>query len=130
MIDRGHKRSLTRQAVVLGNMRGSLYHGACPVHASELAIMPQIDELRLDYSSVSSRMLRGLLRDGKISIGRDQVTTLMRRMEIEVVYRQPHTSKPADKQDVFPYLLRGMAIERLNQGKRRAAPTLLSRSDL
>ena len=77
--------------------------------------MRRIDELHLDYPFAGSRMLRDLLRGEGIAIGRDQVTTMMRRMAIEAVYRRPHTSKPADGHKVFPYLLRGMAIERPNQ---------------
>jgi len=115
MIDRGHKLPLTRQATVLGISRGSLYCSAGPVPAAELAIMRRIDELHLDYPFAGSRMLRDLLRGEGIAIGRDQVTTMMRRMAIEAVYRRPHTSKPADGHKVFPYLLRGMAIERSNQ---------------
>jgi putative transposase len=115
MIDRGHKLPLTRQATVLGVSRGSLYYSACPLPAAELAIMRRIDELHLDYPFAGSRMLRDLLRGEGIAIGRDQVTTMMRRMAIEAVYRRPHTSKPADGHKVFPYLLRGMAIERPNQ---------------
>jgi putative transposase len=115
MIDRGHKLPLTRQATVLGVSRGSLYYSACPLPAAELAIMRRIDELHLDYPFAGSRMLRDLLRGEGIAIGRDQVTTMMRRMAIEAVYRRPHTSKPADGHKVFPYLLRGMAIERSNQ---------------
>ncbi len=115
MIDRGHKLPLTRQAAVLGISRGSLYYSACPVPPAELAIMRRIDELHLDYPFAGSRMLRELLRGEGIAIGRDQVTTMMRRMAIEAVYRRPHTSKPADGHKVFPYLLRGMAIERPNQ---------------
>ena len=115
MIDRGHKLPLTRQARVLGVSRGSLYYSACPLPAAELAIMRRIDELHLDYPFAGSRMLRDLLRGEGIAIGRDQVTTMMRRMAIEAVYRRPHTSKPADGHKVFPYLLRGMAIERPNQ---------------
>ena len=115
MIDRGHKLPLTRQAAVLGISRGSIYYSACPVPASELGIMRRIDELHLDYPFAGSRMLRDLLRGEGIAIGRDQVTTMMRRMAIEAVYRRPHTSKPADGHKVFPYLLRGMAIERPNQ---------------
>jgi putative transposase len=115
MIDRGHKLPLTRQAAVLGISRGSLYYSACPVPAAELAIMRRIDELHLDYPFAGSRMLRDLLRGEGTAIGRDQVTTMMRRMAIEAVYRRPHTSKPADGYKVFPYLLRGMAIERPNQ---------------
>ncbi len=69
--------------------------------------MRRIDELHLDYPFAGSRMLRDLLRGEGIAIGRDQVTTMMRRMAIEAVYRRLHTSKPADGHKVFPYLLRG-----------------------
>jgi putative transposase len=115
MIDRGHRLPLTRQAAMLGISRGSLYYSACPVSAAELAIMRRIDELHLDYPFAGSRMLRDLLRGEGIAVGREQVTSMMRRMSIEAVYRRPHTSKPADGHKVFPYLLRGMAIERPNQ---------------
>ena len=77
--------------------------------------MRRIDELHLDYPFAGSRMLRDLLRGEGIVIGREQVATMMRRMGIEAIYRRPHTSKPADGHKVFPYLLRGMAIERPNQ---------------
>jgi putative transposase len=115
MIDRGHKLPLTRQAAVLGISRGSLYYSACPVPPAELAIMRRIDERHLDYPFAGSRMLRDLLRGEGVVIGREQVTTMMRRMAIEAVYRRPNTSKPSDGHKVFPYLLRGMAIERPNQ---------------
>jgi putative transposase len=115
MIDRGHKLPLIHQAAVLGISRGSLYYSACTVPAAELAIMRRIDQLHLDYPFAGSRMLRDLLRGEGIAIGRDQVTTMMRRMAIEAVYRRPHISKPADGHKVFPYLLRGLAIERVNQ---------------
>ena len=115
MIDRGHELPLTRQAAVLGISRGSLYYSACPVPAADLAIMRRIDELHLDYPFAGSRMLRDLLRGEGIAIGRDQVRSMMRRMAIEAIYRRPHTSKPADGHKVFPYLLRGVTIERPNQ---------------
>ena len=115
MIDRGHRLPLTHQATLLGISRGSLYYSACPVCAAELAIMRRIDELHLEYPFAGSRMLRDLLRGEGIAIGRELVRTMMRRMAIEAVYRRPHISKPADGHKVFPYLLRGMAIERPNQ---------------
>ena len=115
MIDRGHNLPLTRQAMVLGISRGGLYYSACPVPPAELAIMRRIDELHLDYPFAGSRMLRDLLRGEGIAIGRDQVRTMMRRIAIEAVYRRPHTSKPSDGHKVFPYLLRGLSIERVNQ---------------
>jgi putative transposase len=91
-----------------------MYYDPCPVSAADLAIMRRLDELHLDYPFAGSRMLRDLLRGEGIAIGRERVTTMMRRMEIEAIYRRPHTSKPAEGHKVFPYLLRGVTIERPN----------------
>ncbi len=115
MIDRGHRLALSRQAELLGISRGSLYYDPCPVSVADLAVMRRIDELHLDYPFAGSRMLRDLLRGEGIAIGRERVTTMMRRMGIAAIYRRPHTSKPADGHKVFPYLLRGMTIRRPNQ---------------
>lgn len=41
--------------------------------------------------------------------------TLMRRMGIQALYRKPNTSKKHPAHAVFPYALRGLAIERTNQ---------------
>ena len=43
------------------------------------------------------------------------VATLMKRMGIEALYRKPNTSKPAPGHRIYPYLLRGMTINRPNQ---------------
>jgi len=115
MIDRGHRLPLSRQAEMLGISRGSLYYDACPVSAADLAIMRRIDALHLDYPFAGSRMLRDLLRGEGTAIGRERVTTMMRRMGLEAIYRRPHTSKPADGHKVYPYLLRGVTVERPNQ---------------
>jgi putative transposase len=115
MIDRGHRLPLSRQGELLGISRGSLYYDPCPVSATDLAIMRRIDALHLDYPFAGSRMLRDLLRGEGIAIGRERVTTMMRRIGLEAIYRRPHTSKPADGHKVYPYLLRGVTIERVNQ---------------
>ena len=115
MSDRGHRLPLSRQAELLGISRGSLYYDPCPVSATDLAIMRRIDELHLNYPFAGSRMLRDLLRGEGIAVGRERVTMMMRRMGIEAIYRRPHTSKPADGHKVYPYLLRGVTIERPNQ---------------
>ncbi len=115
MIDRGHKLPLTRQAELLRLGRGSLYYVPRPVPAGELAVMRRIDELHLNYPFAGARMLRDLLRAEDIVIGREKVATMMRRMGIEAVYRRPNTTKPAPGHKVYPYLLRGMVIDRPNQ---------------
>ncbi len=60
-------------------------------------------------------MLRDLLNREGTRIGRRHVATLMRRMGIAAIYRKPNTSKPAPGHKVYPYLLRGMTIDRPNQ---------------
>jgi putative transposase len=115
MSDRGHRLPLSRQAELLGISRGSVYYDPCPVSATDLAIMRRIDGLHLNYPFAGSRMLRDLLRGEGIAVGRERVTTMMRRMGIEAIYRRPRTSKPADGHKVYPYLLRGVTIERPNQ---------------
>src|SRR5947209_5196533 len=115
MIDRGHDLLLGRQAELLGLSRSTLYYEPRPVPAAELAIMRRIDELHLDYPLAGSRMLRDLLRGEGVVIGRELVATLMRRMGIEAIYRKPNTSKAGPGHKIYPYLLRGLAIERPNQ---------------
>jgi putative transposase len=121
MIDRGHDLSLGRQAGPLGLSRSTLYYEPRPVPAAELAIMRRIDALHLDYPFAGSRMLRDLLRGEGVVIGRELVATMMRRMGVEAIYRKPNTSKMALGHKIYPYLLRGLAIERLNQVWARVA---------
>ena len=73
------------------------------------------DELHLDYPFAGSRMLRDLLRGEGVLIGRELVAALMRRMGIEAIYRRPNTSKAAAGHKIYPYLLRGLGVERPNQ---------------
>jgi putative transposase len=115
MIDRDHALPLVRQAEILNLSRSGLYYQPCPVSPADLAIMRRIDELHLDYPFAGSRMLRDLLLGEGVSIGRDHVRTLMKRMRVEAIYRRPNTSKPAPGHKIYPYLLRGLPITRPNQ---------------
>jgi putative transposase len=115
MIDREHGVSLTRQAALLGLSRSGLYYRPRPVSAAELVVMRRLDELHLEAPFAGSRMLRDLLRADGVEIGRGRVVTLMRRMGIEALYRRPRTSTPAPGQRIYPYLLRGVAVERPNR---------------
>jgi putative transposase len=115
MIDRSHALPLTRQAEELGISRGSLYYQPQPASAADLAIMRRMDELHLEYPFAGSRMLRDLLVAEGFTVGRLHVSTLMKRMGIEALYRKPNTSKPAPGHQVYPYLLRKLPITRPNQ---------------
>ena len=115
MIDREHDLPLATQARLLGIARSTGYREPDPVSAADLAGMRRIDELHLDYPFAGSRMLRSMLANEGITIGRTHVRTLMRRMGIEALYQRPRTSKPAPGHKIYPYLLRDMAVSRPNQ---------------
>ena len=115
MIDREHDLPLTKQAKTLNISRRSLYYVPELVRPADLALMRQMDELHLEFPFAGSRMLRDLLAADGSKVGRRHVTTLMRKMGIEAVYRRPNTSKPAPGHKIFPYLLRGLTIDRPNQ---------------
>lgn len=115
MIDRSHGLPVARQAQALGVSRGSVYYLPRPASAADLSIMRRIDELHLELPFAGSRMLRDLLRQEGIEIGRQHVATLMKKMAIEAIYRRPNTSKPAPGHKIYPYLLRKLPIVRPNQ---------------
>ena len=115
MIDREHELPLVRQAELLKLSRGGLYYKNRPVTAAALGIMRRIDELHLEYPFAGSRMLRDLLRGEGVGIGRERVARMMRRMGVVAIYRRPNTSKPGPGHKIYPYLLRGLTIDRPNQ---------------
>ncbi len=115
MIDRGHRLPLACQAKAVGISRGSLYYKSRPVSDADLRLMRRIDELHLDHPFAGGRMMRDLLRQEGIYFGRRHVSTLMRRMGVEALYRKPNTSRPHPRHLVFPYLLRGLSVTRSNQ---------------
>jgi putative transposase len=115
MIDGGHALSITRQAKALGISRSGVYTLPRPVSDADLALMRRIDELHLDYPFAGSRMLQGLLAAEGRTAGRLHVSTLMKRMGIEALYRRPNTSKPEPGHKIFPYLLRKLPVTRPNQ---------------
>jgi putative transposase len=115
MIDRSHDLPITRQAQVLEISRSGVYYLPRAISAADLAIMRRIDQLHLDFPFAGSRMLRDLLTAEGFKIGRQHVTTLMKHMSVEALYRKPNTSKPAPGHKIYPYLLRNLQVTRPNQ---------------
>ena len=115
MIDVHHALSIRRQAQLAGISRGSVYYLPRPVSATNLALMRRMDELHLEYPFMGTRMLRDQLNRKGFDVGRKHVGTLMKRMGIEALYRKPGTSKKHPGHEIYPYLLRSLAIDRANQ---------------
>jgi putative transposase len=114
MIDPAHKLSVVRQARLLELSRSSVYYRPEPTSGSDLALMRRLDELHLEYPFAGSRMLRDMLRRDGQAVGRKRVSTLMRKMGIEALYRRRNTSQRHAGHRIYPYLLRNLPIERPN----------------
>ncbi len=115
MIDRTHPLPITRQAKALGIARSTVYALPRPVSDRDLQLMKRMDRLHLEMPFAGSRLLRDLLALEGIKVGRKHVATLMKRMGIEALYRKPRTTRKHPQHPVYPYLLRGLTIDRPNQ---------------
>jgi len=115
MIDRTHEVPVKRQCQLLSVARSTAYYKPKPISEDNLFLMRRIDELHLDFPFAGTRMLRDLLRQEERFVGRRRIGRLMRLMGIEALYRKPNTSKRHPSHPVYPYLLRGMVIDRPNQ---------------
>ena len=115
MIDRTHDLPVVRQCQLLALARSTAYYTPEPTSPEDLALMRRIDELHLEYPFAGSRMLRDMLRLEKIEVGRKHVSTLMKKMGIEALYRKANTSRRNQAHRIYPYLLRRLTIDRPNQ---------------
>ena len=116
MIARDHPDlSLSRQCQVLAISRSSFYYAPKGESPENLALMRRIDELFMKYPFYGSRQMVRQLRREAVCVGRHRVRRLMRLMGLEAIYQAPRTSDPHPAHRVYPYLLRGMVIDRPNQ---------------
>ncbi len=116
MIDREHDQlPLVRQCALLDVSRASVYYRPAPPRAEDLELMALMDRQYLKTPFYGSRRMRvGLRRQGYL-VSRKKVRRLMRLMGLEAIYRRSNTSQPAPGHRVYPYLLKGVKINRVNQ---------------
>ncbi len=115
MIDRNNPLPIIRQAKSLDIARSTVYSVPRPIPERDLELMRCMDRLHLEMPYAGSRMLRDLLALAGMSVGRKHVATLMKHMGIEALYRKPRTTRRHPQHPVYPYLLRGLTINRPNQ---------------
>src|ERR1700736_5551653 len=90
--------SIRRQCRLLGIARSGLYRPPAAANDNDLVLMRRIDELFTTWPFLGSRRMRTLLRAG-----------------IAALAPKPRLSKPSAEHKIYPYLLRGLAIDRPNQ---------------
>ena len=107
--------SLAGQAELLNLSRSSLYYEPVGPSDQEIAIKRRIDEIYTKYPFYGSRRMTVVLCRESLTISRPTVQEYMREMQIAGVAPGPNTSRPNPEHKVYPYLLRGLKIERQNQ---------------
>ncbi len=116
MIRRDHPDlSVSRQCGVLSIGRSSFYYRPKGESAENLALMRRLDALFLKYPFYGSRQMARQLRREGVRVGRHRVRRLMRLMGLQAIYQAPRTSASHPAHRIYPYLLRGLAIDRPNQ---------------
>ena len=94
----------------MGLSRATYYWVPCPESAENLWLQRQIDELYMAHPFYGSRKIAVIL-----GINRKRAQRLMRQMGIEAHYAKPNLSRAAPGHHIYPYLLRGLSIERVHQ---------------
>src|SRR4051794_13738396 len=115
MLDRNHPElPVRRQCALLSLARSGFYRPVPTEDETDLALMRRIDELFLAHPFLGSRRMATMLSREGARVNRKRVQRLIRLMGIEALGPKPNTSKPAPGHKIYPYLLRGLAIERPN----------------
>lgn len=115
MIDRKHELPVVRQCQLLELNRSSVYYQPAEVSDEDLKLMRLIDEIHLKRPFYGSRRIRDDLRDLGYPVNRKKVQRLMRLMGISALYPKANTSRPGKGHKVYPYLLKGLTVDRSNQ---------------
>ena len=116
MVDVNHSRlSIVRQCEMVKISRSSFYYQPKGESEANLELMQRIDEQFLDTPWYGSRQMARHLRRGGYSVCRKRVRRLMRQMGLVAIYQAPRTSRPHPGHRIYPYLLRGLCIDRPNQ---------------
>jgi putative transposase len=116
LIDTDHQQlSLRRQCQLLGLARSSFYYEAQPASAEDLLLMRLLDEqyTRTPFYGIR-RMTAWLQQQGHV-VNHKRVQRLLRLLGLEAIYPRPRLSHPSPGHRIYPYLLRGVKIERVNQ---------------
>lgn len=115
MIDRARSQpSVQRQCALLGVSRSTVYYRPHPRPVDD-ELLRRIDRLYTDHPFMGRRQIHRMLRAQGVLVNLKRVQRLMRILGIAAVAPGPHTSKPHPQHPKYPYLLRGMAIDRSNQ---------------
>jgi putative transposase len=115
MIEPHPKLSTYKQCQLLSLHRSGLYYKPVAESQENLDIMLHMDHQYLKTPFYGIRRMHVWLKKKGYVICRKRVKRLMKLMGWQTIYHKRNTSKPNKLHPVFPYLLKGMKVERANQ---------------
>jgi putative transposase len=116
MVEKGHPQlSVGAQCRLLSIPRSTFYHHPVGESAENLGLMALIDRQFMETPFYGVRQMTWHLRNEGHAVNPKRVRRLMRLMGLMPIYRKPNTSRPAKGRRPYPYLLRGLTIDRPNQ---------------
>ena len=116
LVEPGHAEiSVRRQCELLGVNRSGLYYQSVGESEENLMLMRLIDEEYTRHPFFGSRRMLVWLCSQGHEVNRKRVSRLMEVMGVEAVYRKPRLSQPGEGHKIYPYLLKGVAVTRVNQ---------------
>src|SRR5687767_3288863 len=116
LVEAAHPQlSIFRQCELLGLSRSTFYYEPATESEEDLALMRLIDEQYTRCPFYGSRRMTAWLRDQRHPVNRKRVQRLMGLMALEAVYPKPNLSAADRQHKVYPYLLRGVSIDRPDQ---------------
>jgi len=107
--------SVRRQCELLGLSRSSFYYEAATETEANLRLMRLIDEQYMETPFFGSRRMTEWLKKAGHVVNRKRTQRLMRLMDLEAIYPKPRLSLGNKEHRKFQYLLRGLAVNRVNQ---------------
>jgi putative transposase len=107
--------SIRRQCELLGLSRSSFYYEPAGVSVEDLRLMRLIDEQYTARPFYGSRRMAVWLGQRGEEVNRKRVQRLMRIMGLEAIYPKPRLSLAGQGHRIYPYLLRGVKVERRDQ---------------
>lgn len=107
--------SIEAQCEALGLARSTLYYQAASETKQNLILMRKIDELYMARPYYGYRRMTAALKREGYPINEKRIRRLMHQMGIEAIYPKPKLSSSAEREVVYPYLLRGVKITWVNQ---------------
>ena len=105
-----------RQCDLLGLNRSTFYYQPCRDTRYNEYLMRLIDEQYIRTPFYGSPRMTWWLREHKGElVNHKRVSRLMRQMGLMALSPGPHTSRKSKEHEVYPYLLRGLVIDRPDQ---------------